>query len=122
MTACSSTASTTDAILRGLEGVPVVRVRLRLGLGLRLRPRLGLRLRLGRGRARRGRPLSRGRRQAGPRALRPLQARPRPNKRDIRVFEEYTVTSGCRPSSSSSASSRASRTSAPGSWSRQHSY
>ena len=47
MTACSSTASTTDAILRGLEGVPVVRVRLRLGLGLRLRPRLGLRLRVG---------------------------------------------------------------------------
>ena len=47
MTACSSTASTTDAILRGLEGVPVVRVRLRLGLGLRLRPRLGLRRRVG---------------------------------------------------------------------------
>eukprot|EP00964_Phaeocystis_antarctica_P064674 scaffold38935_cov63-Phaeocystis_antarctica.AAC.4 len=47
MTVWSSTASTTDAILRGLEGVPVVRVRLRLGLGLRLRPRLGLRLRVG---------------------------------------------------------------------------
>ena len=47
MTACSSTASTTDAILRGLEGVPVVRVRLRLGLGLRLRLGLGLRLRVG---------------------------------------------------------------------------
>ena len=40
MTVWSSTASTTDAILRGLEGVPVVRVRLRLGLGLRLRLRL----------------------------------------------------------------------------------
>ena len=54
-------------------------------------------------------------------AWRPLPAHPRPNKRDIHVLNEYTVTSGCRPSSSPSGSSRASRTTAPGSSSRRRS-
>ena len=54
-------------------------------------------------------------------APRPLPAHARPNKRDIHVLNEYTVTSGCRPSSSPSGSSRASRTTAPGSSSRRRS-
>ena len=54
-------------------------------------------------------------------ARRPLPAHPRPNKRDIHVLNEYTVTSGCRPSSSPSGSSRASRTTAQGPSSRRRS-
>ena len=54
-------------------------------------------------------------------APRPLPAHARPNKRDIHVLNEYTVTSGCRPSSSPSGSSRASRTTAQGSSSRRRS-